>query len=351
MADRHRLVLPAEFAAEIRAAGERVDASLPIDFGEARQAASDELRLIKAAEAASGRALHKGHPLYNLGITLYPTSPRWALRHFAGAFVEDVRTYHGPSRHLAARVMRNLFRAPRRVLAALRDRAVKDEREDPLEIAYEVDEHVDTGLYAPLFPESQPDDWLLNIPASDLVFVGGSYGAAGDRLYQMAAQIANCGLHPVIVGQLKRRPGETDREKSFRLLDLCGLAAFDGTVQERPGWWAEVEHILQTTRIPTLIAFFSSSANPDYRTSAMFPTERDHPHLVSRPFGANLPEVVRRWLSDVHPSGLSCTEEDWLSFQYSMGPSTLIGSNTPYARRLMPSGIPASDPTKVATSD
>lgn len=176
MADRSRLLLPAEFASEVTDAGLRVDAALPTDFGEAADAAREELRLLRAAEAVSGRDLHKGHPLYNLGVTLYPRQPAEARRHFEAAFVEDVRTYKAPRQRLAARVVRDLLKAPRRLLRELTRRAMPDARRDPLEVADEVDSDFDLPTYAPLFPETQPDDWLLGPGLTTLEHENGSCG-------------------------------------------------------------------------------------------------------------------------------------------------------------------------------
>lgn len=333
MADRSRLHVPEEFLAEIEAAGRLVDALLPVDFAEAARVARRELDLLMTAEAESGRDLHKGHPLYNLGLTLFGRQPNSALRHFAAAFVEDVRTYQAPRRRLAARAVRQLFGASVGALGRLATLAMGDVRRNPLDVVDEAEIATDQAVYQPIFPGAESDDWLLETPPEQLVFVGGSYSAAGDRIFQIADQVADCGLRPVVVGLLRGRPNETERQKSFRILDLCGLAAFDGTVQERPGWWAEVEHIVQSHQIPTLIAYFSGRGS-SYKTSAMFPTDRDHPRLVKRPFGHNLKAVVRSWLSQVHMVPLRCgSGADRTS-------TLVIGSNTPYMTRIVPSGYP-----------
>lgn len=313
MADRRRLLIPREFAESVREAGVRVDVSLPVDFAQAAEAARLELGLLREAEGATGRDLHKGHPIYNVGITLYPRRPNEARGHFEAAFVEDARTYEAPQRHLAGRLIRRLIKAPARLLRDLAQKALRNPRRDPFEVAAEVDQDFDLADYEPLFPQDQPDDWLYGTGAEDLVFVGGSYGRGGDRIFQIAEQVAACGLHPVIVGLFKRRPGESDRQKSFRVLDLCGLAAFDGTEQEKPGWWSEVERIAQGRQIPTLIAYFSTRSTYKYGTSAMFPTPLDHPRLSTRPFGLNLSAVVAKWLQEECGGRVDCYDpSSWI---------------------------------------
>lgn len=226
-----------------------------------------------------------------------------------------------------------VFRSWTRALAS---RAMPNPSRDPLRVADQFEHDFDLPAYEALFPEEQTDEWFDAVPPEQRVFVGGSYRSGGDRIYQIAEQVASCGLRPVIVGEFQRHGDETDRQKSFRILDLCGLATFDGTVQEKPGWWAEVERIVQTTKIPTLIAYYADRPSREYLTSALFPTRDDHPRLSVQPFGRtrDLHALIRSWLWSEHRGPLEC-EGDGTSVAGS-GP-LVIGSDEPTVV-LEPSG-------------
>lgn len=342
---------PDDYANAILDAGLLVDRLLTFDLRSAIPAAEAELQLLRDAEGASGRRLHKGHPLHNLGVAWFPTRPELARRHFMAAHAEDIRLW--PRRRprgwnfLALRMLRSLFDETRSVILRLEKLARRQPGTDPLRVA----DDVIRGTPLPDVPariENYLDENLLDgIAADRRVFVGGSYPLALDRIDVIEAAVREAQYEPVIVNQYRTISGDTPRTKSFRLLDKCSAAAFEGSGRADPGWWPELEHIVQVRPIPTLVAFFGRKG-ATMETSSMFPTVLDLPELITQPWvnHRHLHDIVIWWLRNKiaglgaeAPTSSATAESDFdaldeLSISNAVVPSGslfgLAGSNTRY---------------------
>jgi hypothetical protein len=117
---------------------------------------------------------------------------------------------------------------------------------------------------------TRADRELSRAEPNTLVFLGGNYQRCIDRIYCAREVIVEAGNVPVIVREFKDLPGENERDKSFRLLDLCPRAAFDGSMPG--GWNAELEHLARESPVrPALIVFVNESLDASF-PSRMVPT-------------------------------------------------------------------------------
>lgn len=291
MAEIEALRLPEEFDARIKAEALRVDDAINFDLGIARQAAFAELDLLYQAEQQAGRRLHKGHPLHNIAVSYFAQDPTQARRYFIAAAAEDARTWRGTrnGQPLAELMLRRLYGAGDAFLRRLRREARQNPEVDGRELRVAGSDLAPKPAFPARIFDVRSEEDLHKVEQARRVFVGGSYPGAQDRLDTIARTLRTAGYRPVIVAEYETLPDESPRTKSFRLLDQCGGAVFDGTVQERPGWWPEVEHIVQVQvqPIPTLIVFVTDSPDRKYTASSMFPTEADHPGMTFMGFANN----------------------------------------------------------------
>jgi hypothetical protein len=347
MAEIAALRLPEEFDGPIKAEGLLVDNAINFDLGVARQAAFRELDLLFQAEYQSGRRLHKGHPLHNIAITYFAQDPVQARQWFIAAAAEDARTWRRRARGwqpLAQQMLRRLYGATDAFISRVNREARRNPEVDPreLQVAF-----ADAGPQ-PVFPARivgvRREEDLHAVEEGHRIFVGGSYPGAQDRLDTIARAVVAAGYEPVIVAEYETLPGERPRTKSFRLLDHCRGAIFDGTVQVAPGWWPEVERIVQVQDqpIPTLIVYVADRADRKYTSSSMFPSEADHPGMTFLGFADNehLGRVVNWWLLKAYgygnPSLYSLTAVFGEKLVHEMRHS--LGSLNPYLPP--PSGAP-----------
>jgi hypothetical protein len=79
---------------------------------------------------------------------------------------------------------------------------------------------------------------------------------------------------------------------------MCTAAVFEGTSRVEPGWWPELERIVQVQSIPTLVAYLALHADDEIHTSSMFPRKDDHRDLDIYPWGdtTHLRDTVEWWL-------------------------------------------------------
>ena len=106
-------------------------------FEEAREASLSELRVLLDQEKRTGRRLHKGHPLYNIGVVDFARDPATGRRYIIAAHVEDARTwpYRRPKATVAARVLTDLFKFPTKLAAAL-GRVARGSQDFAVEVAH-----------------------------------------------------------------------------------------------------------------------------------------------------------------------------------------------------------------------
>ncbi len=148
MARKPELQLPSDFVEQVWDAAKDAERALQFDLPAAIEASHRELALLKEAERASNRRLHKGHPLHNLGVAWWGSERPRARRYFMAAHVEDARLW--PRRKpkpvvwsfLATRMLTTLFGESARVLAQAARFGRANPRRDPLEVADEVTEMV-----------------------------------------------------------------------------------------------------------------------------------------------------------------------------------------------------------------
>lgn len=338
------LELPSQFAEEILSVARQLDQLMQYDFAASIELANEELALLRQAEDASGRRLHKGHPLHNLGVAWFRRRPDVARRHFFGAHAEDVRLWPRlrPSswEFLAERMLRSLFRETTETIRRLERLARRNPGQDPLEVA----EEAIADRPPPRFPERiesvLTEEDLLQIPGGRRVFVGGSYPSSMDRIDIIETACRNRGYEPVVVAQYQGLPGERSRPKSFRLLGMCSAAVFEGTSRVEPGWWPEIERIVQVKPMPTLVAYLALHADDEIHTSSMFPRKEDHRDLDIHPWGNtdHLRDTVGWWLDRL----ASATAPVLTVEAQSEGPAVVAvpsgspflgGSVTPYGPR------------------
>ncbi len=154
-------------------------------WADAGELARAELLSIQDEEVLLGRRLHKGHALYNLGVVLFGSEPPSARTYIAAAHVEDVRTWPRrlPAHTVAARVLEDLFRFPRRLVAAL-GKLGRVTDDDPVELAewFEAENVLPPIIEVPV-AGSRPTDDLNRIPVARRVFLGGNYSRCFDRIY------------------------------------------------------------------------------------------------------------------------------------------------------------------------
>jgi len=305
---RDRLIYPIEYRDRIFDAGLRVDAQIDLDPVSTIDDSRSELALIEEAERASSRSLHKGHALHNLGVAYYANSPFDARLYFMAAHAEDARTWTRkparPDGYLAARMLTALFRFTARTLGRLSALARRKLDQAPIITATEfaTAEHLTEVIDA--LPTGRTSDDFDAIDLDDRVFVGGSYRYAWDRIDTMARGVLAAGRQPIIVANFEPLDdGERPRAKSFRLLDACPRAVFDGTVEDSPGHWPEIERIAQVGPKPTLWAYSTNDLARQYSAPGMLPTIEDIPALEYLPF--DRPDALRngvtRWLVSKHP--------------------------------------------------
>ena len=303
MPEPEALRLPPEFDEAIKAEALRVDDAINFDLVVARQAAFTELDLLYGAEQASGRRLHKGHPLHNIAVSYFALDPARARQYFIAAAAEDARTWRRRAKGwqpLAERMLRRLYGASDAFIRRVNREARQRPDIDPRELRVALAEGVDQPHFPARIVGVRREADLHAVESGRRIFVGGSYPGAQDRLDTIARAVWAAGDEPVIVAEYETLPDESPRTKSFRLLDHCGGAIFDGTVKERPGWWPEVERIVQVQMepIPTLIVFVADRADRKYTSSSMFPSEADHAGMTFQGFANNehLGRVVKWWL-------------------------------------------------------
>ena len=304
---KDRLTYPPELAPEIIDAGLRVDARIDLDPVSTIDGSRAELALIEGAERLAGRRFHKGHPLHNLGVALYATSPYDARVYFMAAHVEDARTWARrparPDGYLAAKMLAGLFRFTTGMVTRLSRRARLDPDQPPIETAAEFAEAEWLPQSVDALPTGQSSDDLAAMDPEDRVFVGGSYRYAWDRIVTMARGVIAANREPIIVANFEPLSEEEPRDKSFRFLDACPRAVFDVTVQDSPGHWPEIERIAQVTPKPTLLAHNTYDPGQPWSAPGTFPTAKDIPALDYLPF--DTPDTLRRgvtnWLLVKHP--------------------------------------------------
>ncbi len=301
------LQLPAEYEGRILEVAMRLDDAVAYDTQLAVDLAEEELGLLIEAERLAGRRLHKGHPLHNLGVAHYASAPGPARLFFMAAHAEDIRLW--PRRRprdapfLAEQMLRSLYGEMQSTLAVLGRLARRDIWRDPRQVAEEVVGRVPPPSMHTRTEAELSDEDLRRVPVERRIFVGGSYSSALDRIDIIETAVRGRGFEPVIVAQYRNRVigrgrRERARPKSFRLLEMCSAAVFEGTARVEPGWWPELERIVQVRQIPALVAYFALHRTDDIHTSSMFPRKDDHPDLEIVPWGDHdhLRRVVEWWL-------------------------------------------------------
>jgi hypothetical protein len=353
-----RLAVPIEYAAQIQALGEEVLRLIDTRPLDTVKLSREQLELLKRAEVASGKPLHKGQPLHNLGVAQFVSDPKGARILFAAAYVEDARLNpSGPVESLASSALHLGYDYTKKRLAEIATLARQASDVGPIDLVSAKDGDYDfTGFR---LPWDSPDDEnrLEGLLPSQLVFVGGSYRYGWGRILAMAWAVRRAGRRPVVVSAFPDRSGESPRMKSLRLLDKCGICVFDGTEPVNPGWWTELERVAQAPR-PTLLAFSSDDPKRAYEGSGMLPTKQQVPELAYLPFQTEdrLSAGVLEWLllmTPVHepatgpgrsvafPSG----EIEWAMERFSTGSNTgympgASGPAGPLASEFLPNREP-----------
>jgi hypothetical protein len=332
----NRIRYPADHSEELQRLGDATLACLEEgDLAGAKEAATAQLRLIEQAEQSAGHALHKGQALFNIASAESGRSVDGARAWFLAAFVEDARLQaRAPLQSLAARTLSTLYEYMPQALRAIADRARKEPDLDPVRLGMLLSiEGTSEPLRLP-FPEHADESVLDSAGRRALVFVGGSYRYEWPHLITLARGVVQAGFVPIVVRTFRDRPGEKNRAKSFRILDRCGSAIFDGSGVVSEGWIPELEHIAQMdTPIPTAIARAEDREGRTPNYSTMVPGTDEIPGLREVPFRSDeqLRADVARWLAEA--VSLPAAHAKWRPQgpQYtSIGSATAAGSNTSF---------------------
>ncbi len=294
-----RLDYPGAFVPDLQRLGDETLSLLDSDPDGAKTTAVAQLDLIRAAEAAVAHPLHKGQPLFDIATAESIRSHQAARGWFIAAFIEHARLE--PSRvpdTPAAIALTSVYQYDRAGLDGIAALARQDPAADRVELGHKVaDRDASNPLDLPYDDHAEGAD-LDGIARGDLVFVGGSSRYESPNVVAIARGVRQAGRHPVVVKTFPDRQGESNRRKSFRLLDMCGSAAFDGSGVIAPGWVNEVEHIAREP-IPTLILFAADTEDREPNFSTMLPRSPDGSR--ARPLRS-----TRSATRSCAPSGASC---------------------------------------------
>jgi hypothetical protein len=333
-----RLEYPGELVRDLQRLGDECLSLLDRDPDTAKTIAVEQLDLIKAAEKQVRHPLHKGQPLYNIATVESSRSHQAARGWFIGAFMEDARlNTSGLPTAPATTALVSVYQYGDADLDRFAALARQDPAADPVELGLAIAEHDATNPLGLPFDSDVDDTDLDGIPRDDLVFVGGSYRYESPNVISIARSVRNAGLRPVVVKSFRDRPSESVRQKSFRLLDKCGSAVFDGSGVISPGWVNEVEHIARTP-IPTMIVFAADQEDRDPNFSTMLPAKDEIPGLVTKAFTDHprLPAIVAAWLT-THVTRPLAPASGWSArrigpgFITAAGRGNVNGSNTTYS--------------------
>jgi len=226
---REATAVPEEFLAELAEVAAEADLATDHDQALAAALSQHELSIYRAIETATGRRVHKGHALHNLGAAIMADDAEEARAFFHAAFVEDVRTDPAEPVALTAsparQTLAEMYGETARLLNRLEAQA-RDTTGDPVDLAraFEASE-------APLPPyRGFRRGWrklteLDGVPASELVFVAGAH-ALPDRMLALRQAVTEAGLRPVVVIEFDDFDSNP-YVKSETLIRRCGAVVFD----------------------------------------------------------------------------------------------------------------------------
>jgi len=284
-------------SADIAGLGRAVDGLIGSDPLAARSVAERELAEILAYEARTGRRVHKGHALHNIGVVIAPQEPLAARVYFHAAFVEDVRTYPDRQPEGLGLARTTLVESYQERLSALEDLAgqARDTLTDPLELAaaFEEEQGEDLGLYVGLRSGWRDESDIADFGPEQLVFVAGWHGLP-HHMKALRDAVTAVGLEPVVVMEFRDLEGEDEASKSERLMRLCGRAVFDVSLD---GGWS-VELAWAEGRMPFFAGYVVGSVSGARHGSGMirglFARSKVTPEAVVDT--AQLAEAARAWL-------------------------------------------------------
>ena len=216
-----------------------MDAAVNHDQTLARALCERELEILRAAEAATGHRVHKGHALHNLGAATLGDDPDQARALFHAAYVEDARTSPTEPLNLgqtpACQTLAEMYGESRDLLDRLAHQA-RDTTGDPLELARAFQAGEELPLCRGFRRLWRKLESLDGVPAERLVFVAGSHGLP-DRMLALRRAVAEVGLDPVLV--IEFEDFDDPFTKSRTLLLRCGAALFDVSFPNS-GWEMEL---------------------------------------------------------------------------------------------------------------
>jgi hypothetical protein len=260
--------LPPQFAERIAAVGRAADHILGKDPEAALTVSREEYELYLAAESASGRRLHKGHALHNIGVAIHARDPEEGRTYFHAAHIEDARSFPGGSQEhgwIARQMLLNLY-GERLSLIEQVETLARSSNDEPVRLARRFAAEKGTfeefhGITEGWRSESELDQFS----SDQLVFCGGSRALPmGFKALAAGAEAAN--LQPVVVMEFEDQPGELPYRKSLRLLDRCRLAAFD--ISDPQGQIEEMT-VAERSGTPIFAAFISNDPLDKQHGSSM----------------------------------------------------------------------------------
>lgn len=290
-----------ELMDRISVLGRLADATLAKDPAAAETMAQEEYALYLAAEATGGERLHKGHPLHNIGVAIYAARPDEARTYFHAAHAEDVRTYNADDPGLLARrMLLDLFGESVPDLDELAKLAISAPDEDPLSLARRFEEaHGPFEAYQGLLEGWRKASDLGPFERHELIFCAGAHSQP-QWLKAIADGVRDAGLQPVVVMEFEDLEDENEWDKSLRLLDRCGLSAFDMTV---PAGQVMEMAIAFYTGKPFFYGFHANDPLDKPHGSRMPPGAAESSGTKPAAFrtGDELRMLVRRWVEREAP--------------------------------------------------
>ena len=226
-------------------------------YDEAERRFRRQYEVLLEAQEEEKRPIHKGKPLYNLGISLFMQErTQEAAHNVLLAYIEDALSQPYDSedeadRLDAAAVLRDIFRIRLRLLreikalsASKKQAGLWSQLRDPAELLQEVfekekidpnnlltycDIRITPGKTMPLgFPQ----------PREQRVFIGANYDTHGHVIPEIKEVVLRKGYTPIILYEVSIPP-ERIHHNSLMLLHTCAYAIID--ITSPAGQYMEIE--------------------------------------------------------------------------------------------------------------
>jgi tetratricopeptide (TPR) repeat protein len=225
-------------------------------FQEAERCFLEQLKLRREIQEVEGRAIEKGAPFYNLGLSLVAQGrTEEGLRNILLAYIEDTLDTNyddedDAGRAFAAIFLRDAIRIKLRLLRELKAASRKAKADglwtktyDPADILREVVRSLsldDANMIQYCEKKELPREMPLGFPQprERRVFIGTNYDTHAHVIPPIKEAVLRKGYVPIIVKEVSFDPKET-HDVSLLLLHTCKYAIFD--ITDPGGQFMEIE--------------------------------------------------------------------------------------------------------------